>query len=82
MIFLIQGVVSYNFYDYEEEIEQRTYAKETIISNGISFFFITCQIGFWAYFRLTQKKNKEELKISNNMNERLSQNKLDESEDN
>ena len=83
MIFLIQGVVSYNFYDYEDEIDQRVYAKETIISNGISFFLIACQIGFWAYYHLTQKKQEEDFKISNNnMNERLNQSKLDESLEN
>lgn len=78
MIFLIQGVVSYNFYNYEDEEDQRIYARETIISNGISFFIITCQIGFWAYFHLIKNKS---IKM-NNMNERLSENKLNESQDN
>lgn len=76
--FLIQGVVLYNFYDNESEQEERTYAKETIISNGISFFVISCQIGFWVYYRLTQKK--KEIKIDN-LNEKISENKLDESQE-
>ena len=80
MTFLIQGVVSYNFYNYENEIEQRTYAKETIISNGISFFLIACQIGFWIYYTLTQK-NKKYIKLDK-IDERPSKNKLDESQEN
>ena len=77
MIFLIQGVVNYNFYDYEDEKDDRTYAKETIISNGISFFVISCQVGFWAYFRLTKKR--KQIILSENLYESSSQNKLSES---
>lgn len=79
MTFLIQGVVTYNFYDYEDEKDQRTYAVETIVSNGISFFFIVCQIGFWTYYRLTQMNKEPKM---NKLNEQLSENKLNESKDN
>lgn len=78
MTFLIQGVVNYKFYDYEDEKEERTYASETIISNGISFFLINCQIGFWVYYHLS--KNND-VKV-NNMNERDTENRLNESQDN
>lgn len=79
MVFLIQGVINYNFYDYEDEKDERTYALETIISNGISFFLIVCQIGFWFYYYCFNKNN--DIKIIR-MNEGLSQDKLNESQEN
>ena len=79
MVFLIQGVINYNFYDYEDEKDERTYALETIISNGISFFLIVCQIGFWFYYYCFNKNNA--IKIIR-MNEGLSQDKLNESQEN
>ena len=79
MVFLIQGVINYNFYDYEDEKDERTYALETKISNGISFFLIVCQIGFWFYYYCFNKNN--DIKIIR-MNEGLSQDKLNESQEN
>ena len=78
MVFLIEGVINYNFYDYEDEKDERTYALETIISNGISFFLIVCQIGFWFYYRFNINNEVKIIRIS----ERISQDKLNESQDN
>ena len=60
LTFIAEGLVKYYFYDHPDENNQRVYAFETIISNGISFFFIVCQIGIWTYFRCTQKYRKDE----------------------
>lgn len=78
LIFLIQGIVDYNFYDKENEVDQKQYAKETILSNGISMFFISCQIGIWIFYFSIKKDNNG----INDMNERLSQNRLNESSEN
>lgn len=53
--FTIQGVIQYKYYEYDYQKTLRQYAIETIISNGVSFFLISCQIGFWAYFYFTKK---------------------------
>ena len=60
LTFIAEGLVKYYFYYHKDENNQRVYAFETIISNGISFFFIVCQIGIWTYFRCTQKYRKDE----------------------
>lgn len=75
LVFLIQGIISYNFYDRDNEKDQKQYALETIISNGVSMFVILCQIGIWLYY---YKSNKDNGRISN-LNNSSSQNRLDES---
>ena len=78
-VFLIQGIVSYNFYDKDNEKDQKKYALETIISNGLSIFVIVCQIIIWLYYYITNK-DKDKVRISNL--DSSGQNKLDESNEN
>lgn len=77
LVFLVQGIVSYNFYDKDNEKDQKKYAFETILSNGISIFVIICQIAIWLYYYKTSKDNGKG-RISN-LKDSSGQNKLVES---
>lgn len=74
MTFLLKGVISYNYFNLENDADERRNAFETIISNGLSFFLISCQIGFWVYFYFTKSPNqKMEDKTKNIENDSLLQ---------
>ena len=50
IIFMIQGMVQYSYYDGDDEKNQRMYAVETMVSNGISFLSLAIQAGIWIYY--------------------------------
>ena len=54
IIFMVQGVVQYNHYNSNE---QKMYAIETMISNGISFLSLAIQGGIWLFYFLTRPKD-------------------------
>ena len=57
IIFMIQGMVQYSFYDRKDEENERMYAVETMVSNGISFLSLAIQAGFWIYYYNVGGKN-------------------------
>ena len=56
IIFMTQGVVQYSYYNLEGESNQRMYAIETMVSNGISFLSLAIQGGIWLFYFLTAPK--------------------------
>lgn len=54
IIFMVQGVVQYNHYNSNE---QKMYAIETMISNGISFLSLAIQGGIWLFYFITRPKD-------------------------
>ena len=53
IIFMIQGVIQFNFYSDKGKDNQKMYAVETMVSNGISFFSLAIQGGIWLFYYLT-----------------------------
>ena len=53
IIFMIQGVIQYNFYSEKGKDNEKMYAVETMVSNGISFFSLAIQGGIWLFYYLT-----------------------------
>ena len=58
LIFIINGLVSYNYYIGEVNANNKNNALETIVSNVISFLIVSVQIGIWVYFYLQKLKNQ------------------------
>ena len=56
IIFMIQGVIQFNFYSDKGKDNQKMYAVETMVSNGISFFSLAIQGGIWLFYYLTGAK--------------------------
>lgn len=56
IIFMIQGVIQFNFYSDKGKDNQKMYAVETMVSNGISFFSLAIQAGIWLFYYLTGAK--------------------------
>jgi hypothetical protein len=56
IIFMIQGVIQYNFYSEKGKDNEKMYAVETMVSNGISFFSLAIQGGIWLFYYLTGAK--------------------------
>lgn len=50
VIFMIQGMVQYSYYNQEGEDDKRMYAVETMVSNGISFLSLAIQAGIWIFY--------------------------------
>ena len=56
IMFMVQGVVQYSYYDRDNESNNRMYAIETMVSNGLSFLSLAIQGGIWLYYFLTGPK--------------------------
>ena len=56
IIFMIQGVVQFNFYNNRDKKNEKMYAIETMVSNGISFLSLAIQGGIWLFYYLTGPK--------------------------
>ena len=56
ILFMFQGAIWFNFYNLDNEGNQRMYAKEIMVSNGISFFSLAIQVGIWLFYYLTWPK--------------------------
>ena len=54
--FMIQGLIQYNFYNEQGKQENKMYAVETLVSNGISFLSLAIQGGIWLFYYLTGAK--------------------------
>jgi uncharacterized protein with PQ loop repeat len=52
IIFMIQGVIRFSYYNLDTETNQRMYAVETMVSNGVSFLSLAIQAGIWLYYYL------------------------------
>ena len=52
IIFMIQGVIRFSYYNLDTETNQRMYAVETMVSNGVSFLSLAIQTGIWLYYYL------------------------------
>lgn len=50
IIFMIQGMIQYSYFNLKEESNQRMYAVETMVSNGISFLSLSIQAGIWIFY--------------------------------
>lgn len=50
VIFMIQGMVQYSYYNKQGEEDKRMYAVETMVSNGISFLSLAIQAGIWIFY--------------------------------
>ena len=50
VIFMIQGMVQYSYFNKKEEKDQRMYAVESMVSNGISFLSLAIQAGIWIFY--------------------------------
>lgn len=68
IIFMVQGVVQYSYYDRDDEANQRMYAIETMVSNGISFLSLAIQGGIWLFYFLTGSKGLEIDETIENLN--------------
>lgn len=73
LIFFIQGIIS--FCSADEQNDRRN-AIETMISNGVSFFLLSCLAGVYAYFyfqpRTPQKVSEDDIN-KGNMDEGLNE---------
>ena len=56
ILFMILGVIRFSFYNLDTEANQRMYAVETLVSNGISFLSLAIQAGIWLFYYLTGPK--------------------------
>ena len=56
IMFMIQGVIQYNFYSDRKKDNEKMYAIETIISNAISFLSLAIQGGIWLFYYLAGAK--------------------------
>ena len=79
LLFFIQGIISYCTSNLKNE---RRNAIETMISNGISFFLLSCLSGVYAYFyfKPVQKITAEVDINEGNMNDGLNQRDTTQSE--
>ena len=50
IIFMIQGMIQYSYFNLDKESNQRMYAVETMVSNGISFLSLSIQAGIWIFY--------------------------------
>lgn len=50
IIFMIQGMIQYSYFNQQNESNQRMYAVETMVSNGISFLSLSIQAGIWIFY--------------------------------
>ena len=71
LTFLIEGIISYCSVDGDDDDadNKKRSAVETMVSNGVSFFLLSCLVGIYAYFYFRppapQKVSEEDINRGN-----------------